>query len=272
MSVFRQLFYKNRKYYDDDFDWDNYTQDSYHRRLQKDVETEYRAISTEGQLTFDASTGHVTSHGAPIHPNQQLILEMVGQLLPETVHEVGCGGGDHIANVGALYPQVMVSGGDRGATQLELALQRHPELQGRLGLQDITMPFSHRWPKADLIYTQAVIMHIHTAVSHFVALANLVRQANKYVLLVENQQCHNFVRDLQSMIDGGHLEWEEANLYMVEGSGGARGILISRAPLELPVLRSDLQLREGVRASARRLKRSDEDSARGLFGFGKAAG
>lgn len=269
MSLFRQLFYKNRKYYDDDFDWDNYTADSYHRRLKGDVESEYRAISRPGQLRFDAASGAVVSDGAAIHPNQQLILEAIGQLAPRSVHEVGCGGGDHIASAAALFAGLEVSGGDRGATQLDLALARHPQLKGRIGLQDITMPYSRAWPGADLVYTQAVIMHIHTAVSHFVGIANMVRMARKYVLLVENRQCHNFVRDIRGLFEGGHLAWDSLHMHLFEGSGGARGILLARERLETwPQLESDAQLRAGMTPSARRLKRSDADSGRGMFGFG----
>ena len=267
MKILRQLLYKQRKYYDDDFDWNNYTEDSYHRRLKQDVESEYRAISTAEQLSFDATTGTVTSLGAPIHPNQSLILEAIGQLGPESVHEVGCGGGDHIANAATLFPDVAVTGGDRGHTQLELALHRHPELSGQVGLQDITMPWSDQWPRVDMVYTQAVIMHIHTAVSHFVALANMVRMARKYVLLMENQQCHNFVSDLKKLNAGGHFDWDEMHLYRFDGSAGASAILLSRDPLDLPVLSDDTQIRQGLKPSARRLKRSDEDSARGMFGF-----
>lgn len=270
MRLFRQLFYKNRKYYDDDFDWENYTQDSYQRRLKGDVESQYRAISAEGELVFDAATGAVTSQGAPIHPNQALILEAIGRLNPGSVHEVGCGGGDHVANALTLFAQVDVTGGDRGQTQLDLALSRHPQLKGRIGVQDITMPYSHDWPKVDMVYTQAVIMHIHTAVSHFVGLANMVRMAREHVLLVENQQCHNFVRDIQALFDGGHLEWDALHIHRLDGTAGARGILLSRVRQDLPLLSSDSEIRDGVAVSARRLKRSDEDSARGLFGFSKA--
>lgn len=269
MSLFRQLFYKNRKYYDDDFDWDNYTADSYERRLKGDIQSEYRAVSVQGQLSFDAATGHVSSDGAALHPNHLLILEAIGQLRPGSVHEVGCGGGDHVANAAQLFPDMTVTGGDRGATQLDLALQRHPTLQGQIGLQDVTMPYSRDWPVADLVYTQAVIMHIHTAVSHFVALANMIRCARKYVLLMENQQCHNFVRDIQNLYEGGHLDWDSLHLHEFRGSTGARAVLLSREALDYPVLRSDLQIREGVAPSARRLKRSDQDSARGLFGFSR---
>lgn len=267
--MFRQLFYKKRKFYDDDFDWDNYTADSYQRRLKGDVESQFRAISSEGDLSFDPQSGHVLSEGLPIHPNQQLILETIGQLKPASVHEVGCGGGDHIANVGMLFPEVEISGGDRGRTQLDLALKRHPELENRVGIQDVTMPYSSHWPRAELVYTQAVIMHIHTAVSHFVALANLARQAEKYVLMVENNQCHNFVADLENLMEGGHLDWEKMFVYNLLGSTGGRGILMSKVALDYPVLNADVEIRAGVKPSMRRLKRADEDSARGLFGFAR---
>ena len=267
MSIFRQLFYKNRKFYDDDFDWENYTADSYHRRLKGDVETQYMAIAKKGELSFDEETGTLKP-ARPVHPNHGLILEMIGRLKPETVHEVGCGGGDHVANAQLLYPDIVVTGGDRGQTQLKLAVERHPGLKGQVGVQDITMPYSTQWPEVDMVYSQAVIMHIHTAVSHFVALSNMVRQARKYVLLVENQQCHNFVADIRALHKGGHLAWDTMHLYLAEGSTGARAALLSREELDLPPLTSDAQLREGVKPSQRRLKRSDEDSARGLFGFG----
>ena len=267
MKLWRRIFYKKRKFYDDDFDWSNYTADSYQRRLEGDVETSYRAVSRAGQLRFDAAKGTVVSDGVPIHPNRQLILEAVGRLGPASVHEVGCGGGDHISTVAGLFPEVRVSGGDRGEAQLALALRRHPGLKDRLGLQDITMPYSHRWPEAELVYSQAVIMHIHTAVSHFVALSNMVRQASKYVLLMENHECHNFVADLQMLAEGGHLSWDSLHIHRFDGSTGARAVLLSREPLDLPVLTSDFDLREGRSPSFRRLKRADEDSARAIMGF-----
>ncbi len=267
MGIIQRLLYKRRRYFDDDFDWDNYTADSYARRLKDDVEKRFRAISHEGQLTFDPATGTVRSEGEPIHPNQNLILETIGRLNPASVHEVGCGGGDHLANAARLFPGTEVTGGDRSAGQIRFALERHPQLRGRLGIQDITMPYSKAWPTAELVYTQAVIMHIHTAVSHFVALSNLVRAAGKWVLLVENWQCHHFVRDLQLLHGNGHLEWDDLHIYRVEGSTGGRGILLSRLPMDLPALTGDDDIREGLAPSKRRLKRADQDSARGLFGF-----
>ncbi len=265
--MFRRLFYKRRKFFGDDFDWDNYTADSYHRRLKSDVEAIYRASFKEGELKFDAETGHVAPQDAPISPNQRLVMELIGQLSPASVHEVGCGGGDHLATVAALYPSIEVTGGDRGATQLELALERHPQLVGKLGLQDLTMAYSKHWPVVDFAYSVVVVMHIHTAVSHFIALANMVRMARKYVLLLENNQCHNLVQDISNLFEGGHLDWDDLHIYRVDGSTGARGILLSREALDYPKLNSDAQIREGVKPSGRRLRRAQDDSARGIFGF-----
>ena len=128
------------------------------------------------------------------------------------------------------------------------------------------MPHSSHWPKADLVYSQAVIMHIHTAVSHLVALSNMFSCAKKHVLLVENNQCHNFVGDIMALRSGGHLPWQNMQLHIFERHG-VRGILASNQTLSLPVLSSDTQLREGIKPSQRRLKSSNDDSARGLYGF-----
>lgn len=267
MNILNRLFYKKRKFYDDDFDWESYTADSYQRRLTGDVEKDHDAIAKSAELSFDHATGHVTKQGRSLHPNQHLIYEVIGQLQPASVHEVGCGAGDHLGNATALYPEIQFSGSDRGATQLDLARNRHPDLTDRLKLQDLTMPFSRHWPKSDLIYSQAVLMHIHTAVSHFVALCNMVNMANEYVLLMENYQCHNFVQDIIGLRDGGHLAWDETHIYRFDGSTGARAILLSRTPLDYEELSSDAQIRAGLDPSRRRLDRAAEDSARAIFGY-----
>tara|TARA_R110002072_G_scaffold54333_11_gene142645 strand:- start:1227 stop:2039 length:813 start_codon:yes stop_codon:yes gene_type:complete len=267
MSLMGRFFYKSRKFYDDDFDWDTYTADSYERRLVGVVERDNQAVAKTGELSFDEVSGHVASAGRPIHPNQQAILEAIGQLKPASVHEVGCGAGDHLANGKALFPKIAFSGADRGQTQLDLAASRHPELAKDLSLQDITMPLSRHWPRADMVYSQTVLMHIHTAVSHFVGLANMVNTANKFVLIMENQQCHNFVRDIDNLWRGGHFNWDDLHMYRLDGATGARTILLSNEAQDYPVLTSDAQLRAGLKPSQRRLKRADEDSARGLFGM-----
>lgn len=264
--MFKRFFYKQRRFYDDDFDWDNYTRDSYARRIKGDIESKFVTRVEPGQVEVDAAAGCVRLKGASMHPNHHLLLDAVAYLQPNSVHEVGCGGGDHVSNITRLFPDCAASGGDRGLNQLEMAANRHPEIRSKLGLQDITMPYSDRWPQVDLIYSQAVMMHIHTAVSHLIALSNMFRCANKHVLLVENVQCHNFVEDILALRDGGHLPWQDMQLHVFERHG-ARAILASNQTLDLPTLISDDQIREGLQPSRRRLKRSTDDSARGLYGF-----
>lgn len=267
MSILNRIFYKRRKFYDDDFDWESYTADSYERRLVGVVEKQNQAVAEAGELRFDAQTGCVIKTGRPLHPNQHLIYEAIGQLQPKSVHEVGCGAGDHLSNAIPLYTDIKFSGSDRGVSQLELARSRHASLKDNLGLQDITMSFSKHWPQTDMVYSQAVLMHIHTAVSHFVALTNMVNMSKRYVLLMENYQCHNFVEDIIGLRDGGHFDWDDTFIYRFDGSTGARAILLSRDKLDLPELHNDAQIRKGLKVSNRRLKRAAEDTARATFGY-----
>ena len=65
---------------------------------------------------------------------------------------------------------------------------------------------------------------------------------------------------------GGHLPWQIVQLYIFERHG-VRGVIASNQTLDLPILKSDVELREGIKPSQRRLKRSNDDSARGLYGF-----
>jgi hypothetical protein len=266
VSLLKRLSYKSRKHYDDDFDWDNYTKDSYHRRIKNDIESEFLAIAKPGDLTFDPKTGTIANKGLGLHPNHSAILEAIGQLQPATVHEIGCGGGDHVSNARVVFPEIRTTGSDRGASQIALARERHPDISTGLSVSDATMPFSKYWPKADFVYSQAVLMHIHTAVSHFVALSNMFSMANKYVFLMENLQCHNFVSEVRSLHDGGHIAWDEMHIHQFDGSAGARGILCSNEKLDYPVADSDDAVRKGLKFSKRRVKRADEDTARGIFG------
>ncbi|MEJ6710056.1 MAG: class I SAM-dependent methyltransferase [Amylibacter sp.] len=265
MSLLDRLFYKSRKFYDDDFDWDTYTASSYSRQLDK-IGKDHQMIAGQGELAFDAATGTVTTGNPPLHENALAIFELIGQLKPASVHEAGCGGGDHLGNGSALFPEIVFSGGDRSEGQLALLKQRHPQLAERAILQDLTMPFSNNWPKVDLVYSQAVLMHIHTAVSHFVAFANMINQSSKHIVLMENYQCHNFVEEAQALFNGGHTNWPKMNIYRFDGSHGARIILLSQEDLDYPKLTSDAGIRDGLKVSDRRLKRGQEDFDRAIFG------
>ena len=265
MSILQRIFYKSRKFYDDDFDWNNYTSSSYSRQLDK-IGKDYQMIAEQGELSFDPTTGTVTAGDPPLYENALAIFELIGQLQPKSVHEAGCGGGDHLGNGATLFPDIIFTGGDRSKTQLELLKNRHPQLVDSVIQQDLTMPFSNKWPKVELVYSQAVLMHIHTAVSHFVAFANMINQSTKHLVLMENYQCHNFVEEAQALFNGGHTNWPRMKIYRFDGSHGAQIILLSQEDLDYQTLSSDAEIRHGLTVSNRRLKRGQEDFGRATFG------
>jgi len=171
-----------------------------------------------------------------LHPNFYTVYETIGRLAPQSVYEVGCGGGDHGRNLSKIYPQMTIYDGDRSSSQIKFLRERNSEIADFVQQQDITMPFSSHWRTADLVYSQAVMMHIKTAVSHLVALANMFRLAQRHVVLMENYGCHPFVEDIQMLHAGGHLPWE--NIYFQEAhyDGQPYCLVVSREPCDLPAL------------------------------------
>ena len=222
------------KHYDDDFNWDTYTKDKYGPQQRRmDVNKDPRI---DDRVFYDHDAAELKVGDAVVHPNHHSIYDIVGKLSVSSVFEVGCGGGDHLRNLQLLYPDVTVRGGDRSTEQLRFLKQRNPEVAEQAMLQDITMPFSTQWPKAELVYSQAVIMHIKTAVSHLNALANMFKLAEKYVVLMENYGCHPFVDDVKRLHEGGHIDWNDVHFHVHHHEGKPYCLLISKEPCSLPSL------------------------------------
>jgi trans-aconitate methyltransferase len=152
------------------------------------------------------------------------------------VHEIGCGAGYHLHNLARIYPDLRISGGDRSTAQIGLLKQRSPEVADRVIVQDITMPMSSQWPRADLVYTQAVLMHIQTAVSHLVGLANIINLADRFVILMENYGRHHFTDDIKRLADGGHLDWPEVNFHYLPVAGRPYCLVLAKGACDLPRL------------------------------------
>jgi trans-aconitate methyltransferase len=97
----------------------------------------------------------------PLHPNHKLLYETICHLEPKSILEVGVGGGDHIHNLHLLLPEAKFYGIDISQKQLDFALSRHPDLEYILTVQDVTKKDAlDALEKVDLVYTQAVLMHI----------------------------------------------------------------------------------------------------------------
>ena len=112
---------------------------SYSRQLDK-IGKDYQMIAEQGELSFDPTLGTVTAGDPPLHENALAIFELIGQLQPKSVHEAGCGGGDHLGNGATLFPDIIFTGGDRSKTQLELLKNRHPQFVFKLANPDDVAP------------------------------------------------------------------------------------------------------------------------------------
>ena len=145
----------------------------------------------------------------------------------------------------SIYPGMLPGGVDRSEGQLALLAQRNPDIAPLVSVRDMTMPWSSQWEVSDLVYSQAVIMHINTAVSHLVALSNMFRLARNHVVLMENYACHPFHEDVMRLFNGGQLGWSQIHAYAHRVDGQPYCLVYSREPQALPPL-TDYMLLPGA--------------------------
>ena len=174
-----------------------------------------------------------------MHPNHRLLYETIIQLNPESIFEMGCGNGMHLANLQLLLPNVASRGIDRSQEQINFLRESFPELKADIKIADATIDFPSDWlNSADLPFTQAVIMHIHTKNSHLVALTNLFNVSKKYVILMERWKNHNFIEDIKSLQKNKLIKWKDIYFYYREmkETGKPHLMICSKTPLEYPQL------------------------------------
>jgi 2-polyprenyl-3-methyl-5-hydroxy-6-metoxy-1,4-benzoquinol methylase len=229
----------------DDFDWDLYTQ--HYKGELKQVDEIETTVIKPGDYVFEQNSLVKKTDIKPLHLNHHLLYETMLQLNPSTILEVGCGGGDMLANMETLAPNMKILGEDRSEKQLAFLHQRHPNLRATVSQHDITTGQLTTWPSIDLVFTQAVVMHIKTGDNHRKALKNIFSMAQKYVLLMENWRDHDFVKDILDLKAKGELAWPELYLYSRPYTGTDKPYLLvaSRQPLpQYTPLTSDEQLRQ----------------------------
>lgn len=229
----------------DDFDWDLYTQ--HYKGELKHVEETATAVLKPGDYVFEHNTLVKKNQVKPLHDNHLVLYETILQLNPATALEVGCGGGDMLANLATLHPTMKLFGEDRSDKQLALLHQRHPNLRAKVELHDITTPPLTSWPTIDLVFTQAVIMHIKTGETHRHALKHMFQMADKYVVLMENWRDHDFVKDILALQAQGELGWPELHLSARPYPGSDKPYLLVASKHPLPqyqAITTDEQLRQ----------------------------
>lgn len=195
----------------DDFNWSRY-----HVHYQGELELASRSRSLvirPGDYSYSRDRLVRVSDIPPLHPNVHIIFETILQLKATSILEVGCGGGDHLHNLRILQPLIDARGIDISTQQLELLRRRHPELAYAATICDVTGPVD-RIASADLVYTNAVLMHISSTGERWQrAVKNLFRLARHHVLLVEDWTKHEYVDYMKQLTPGKDIPWPALYLY-----------------------------------------------------------
>ncbi len=231
---------------EDDFDWGSYNE-QYAKQLVGIERTQTTKLApgdfawtVDGTLSLGADV-------KPLHPNHHCLYETVGALQVTSVIEIGCGGGDHLHNLQLLFPGLDLFGYDRSEGQLSFLRQRSPHLSGLVQARDMTLPYSPDLRPADVVYTQAVIMHIHAGNGHFVALSNACRMARRAVVLMENWHRHDYVTDLKMLQQRGMIDWPEIHFSIRRWRDRPHVLLVSPSVLPFEPIDSIEPLR-GIEA------------------------
>jgi len=208
----------------DDFDWSNYNEQEYARQINN-LEKEHTFVIPEGKFKMEAGKIILNSDLLPLHENHKLLYETIYGLNPASVLEVGCGGGDHLANIKKILPAVQLQGSDLLQTQLDFLGQRHPELKNMasLFLQDLTSA-DYKIVEADAVYTQAVLMHIRRPTYYRQALKNIFSSAKNWVVLMEHWGRRDYVKDIKKLSEERSFPWQK--IYFYKNGGGRHNLLI----------------------------------------------
>ena len=206
----------------DDFNWSKY-HINYSNQIEDNEKTSTQKLSND----FNIIDGKIEFYcDLSLNKNAELLYKVIYDLNPKAICEVGCGGGDHLYNLKKILPKTDIMGGDLLQKQLDYLEKRNPELKGLVFVNDITK--EQVLLKSELVYTQAVVMHIHKDNRHIDALRNLINSSTKYVVLMENWTRHNFYSDIEKISFG--LE-EDLFIYKVD-DGKQICIVMSKEPIK----------------------------------------
>lgn len=218
---------------DDDFDWELYTE--HYREQQKRKAPHYTASLAPGDFRFEDGRLILNAGIKPLHPNHHALYETLMQLAPTSIMEFGCGNGEHLHNLSVVLPEATLYGSDLSEGQLAFGRETYPNQKATVRQYDLSLPAgSLDYPKVDVTYTQAVIMHIQEGDKHLRALANVFHHAEKHVVLMENWTRHHFMNDIKALRDKGEIGWDELHFHYRESEQLKKPHIMIVSPTPLP--------------------------------------
>lgn len=246
--MIRGIFNRLSRFYKvDDYNWGKYRM-AYERQIM-DITDDFTLTLSKDEYQIIEGRILLNPKLLPLNPNHRVLYETIYHLNPNSILEVGVGGGDHIHNLHLLLPEAKFLGVDVSQNQIDFLLHRHPDLKNicKLAVADVTRKdILNTFGKVDLVYTQAVLMHIRRGNRHIQALKNMFNISN-YIVLMENWTRHNFFYDINKLSQERDFPWPELNIY--ENDSGEQVLMIlSRKELkEFSPLRNNQELLKYLR-------------------------
>lgn len=177
----------------DDYNWETYTTDDYESQVfntltQKDgLDLIIKNFKRDhlGELVFEDN----------LHDNWKEVYHFVDKFNVNSVYECGCGSGQHLVNLRIINPKLLIEGSDYSQSQIDLGKKylnlSNYDIQDKIYTMDMTKDLPNNIEKFDFVFTQAVTMHLrHSKALEF--LKNMGKLSNKYILLIENINAHNY--------------------------------------------------------------------------------
>lgn len=240
----RMRLFNSQRSLRDDFDWTKYPR---HYREELESTSRKHTLKVEvGEFNLVNGTIVLADNSKPLHPNHRLLYEVVIELKPNSIREIGFGGGDHLNNLSNMLPNSKFYGVDRSIEQLKTLRERHPRLQAELSVTDIT-DRQIDLEAVELSFTQAVLMHISELNGRYLAaIENILDSTSHQIVLMENWTQHDYIGSVRRMVES-RQNWQNFKLYVKESSedSNVRCLIVSKFPCSFPLLVSDDQLLQG---------------------------
>jgi trans-aconitate methyltransferase len=193
----------------DDYNWSTYTEKSYESQVFDEIQARdgVELLITE----YSRDENNHIQFTNNLHPNWKELYHLVDALNVNSVYEVGCGSGQHLINLHFINPNLRLAGGDYAQSQIDVGVRRlgldRYDFAKDLQVIDMTEPINDFVQQYELVYTQAVVMHLSYARAKKM-LMNMCKMSSKYILMIENTQQHNF----PMLIEEAALEFEIINI------------------------------------------------------------
>jgi hypothetical protein len=243
LDIWMRLF-NSQKSLRDDFDWNKYP--LHYREELKSISRKHTLNLEVGGFSLVRGEIVLAQTAKPLHPNHRLLYEVILELQPKSIREIGFGAGDHLSNLSSLIPDSKLFGIDRSKEQFDALHARHPKLRADLSVTDITDP-QMKLESVELSFTQAVLMHISELNNrYFSAIENILDSTSNQIVLMENWTQHDYIGSVRRVINSKQ-NWHNAKIYFKESKQdtNVRCMIISNLPCSFPPLLNDDQLLQG---------------------------